>query len=91
MSLVDDDSVRAGAKEIIEPSVALNKVQTHNGEWVRIEDTCGAGQVSFKPRCCGCGHRGRIDRKLGVQFANPLLDEVRRAEDREAVDFTAIE
>ena len=37
------------------------------------------------------GNRHRVEVELGVQFAGPLLDEMRRAEDREAVGLAAID
>jgi hypothetical protein len=91
MRLVDHHHLGAGAQEIVEPAIALDEVEADDGEGIGVEDAHGVRQVALKPRRARCRDGRPSQGKLGLQLGTPLIDQVRRAEDREALDLAAVE
>src|SRR4051812_48350315 len=87
---VYDDSFRAATREFVAAVIAFYVVQRHNGEEMRLEQGCALGKTAFEPaRGAGSDSFGRKVKAL-AHLGDPLLHKVRRAEDGEASNLTAI-
>ena len=90
MRFVDDNHLRASAQKVVEATLTLDEIQTDDGERICLEHADRIWQIALQP----CGRRRRYrrrgDRELGFELRRPLVDEMRRAQDREPVDLAAI-
>ena len=91
MRLVNHHHLGAGAQEVVEPAIALDEVEAEDGEGIGVEDAHGVRQVALEPRRARCRDGRRSQGELGLQLGTPLIDQVRRAEDREALDLAAVD
>ena len=56
-----------------------------------VEQRLRGGQAALQPGGRGRRDRDRIEVELGLELAGPLLDEMGRAQDREAVGLAAVD
>ena len=88
---VHDDHLRAAPQELVAPPVGLDEVQGDDDEGVSVEDGLAEGAVSFEPGCGACEDGHGVDVELLLHLALPLAGQVRRAEDGQAGDLSAVE
>ena len=91
MGLVDCDKSRTGPRKGVAAPVGLDVVKANHGIGVRVEQRLGRRQPAFEPGCGGGSNRGRVNVKLCFELAGPQLDQMRRAQDREAVGLTSVD
>jgi hypothetical protein len=90
MGFIDDNEIRAGACEALPTPFGLDVVKADDREWVSVEQGLSEGQAAFQPaggtRCDG----DSFDPETRLEFPNPLLNQMRRAENGERVDLSPI-
>ena len=92
VGLVDDDELGAGPQEVVAVPVGLDEVESRRrcaGSARRA--TRPARQAALEPRGGAGQHELGVDVELVAHLRLPLLGEVRRAEDGEALDLAAVE
>ena len=90
MGLVDDDQRRTCASKTLSASVALDVVEADDRVWMGVKKGLGDRQAALQSGSRGCGYRDRVEVELRFEFPGPLFDEVRRAQDGEALDLASI-
>src|SRR4051794_40445407 len=90
MGFIDDNEIRAGARETFPTLFGLDIVKADDREWVSVEQGLREWQAAFQPaggtRCDG----DRFDPEALLEFPHPLFNQMRRAENRERVDLSSI-
>ena len=71
--------------------IGLDVVEADDRVGIGVEQRLRGRQSAFQPRRRSGGDGDGVDIELGVQFAGPLLDQMRRTKHREAVGFAAID
>ena len=89
--LVDDDELGARADKLVPADVGLDVVEADDGKRMRPKDAVRLEQRPLKTPRGRRGHGDRRDQELRRQLLHPLIDEVRRAEDGDALDLAAIQ
>jgi len=91
MRLVDHDELWAGPGERLATPVRLDVVEADDGVGMRIEQRLRGGSPRSSRGAEEAVTAAASEVELGVQFAGPLLNQMRRAEDCEAVGLAAID
>lgn len=91
MGLVDDDAGRTRGREALTALLSLDVVQADDRERMDLEQALRPDDFPFQARRGRGGDGDGLDVELGAQLADPLIDEVRRAQDAEALDLAAVE
>ena len=91
MGFVNDHEVGTRLEEVVSPLVSLHVVEADDRVRELREDACARRHALFQtPRAIG-GNRCGADMKANLQLGDPLVHEVRRAEDDGAVNVAAVE
>lgn len=91
MGFVHDNKRRAGACEALAPALGFDVVEAHHGCWIGVENRLRGRKAALQPRSRSGRHCDRIDIEFGLELAGPLLDEMRRTQDRKPICFAAID
>lgn len=93
VSFIDDDELRARAREVIETPLRFDELGRNDDEGKKIEncasDACAS--LAFEPGGSAGQDQLGFNVKLRAQLQLPLLSEVRRTKYGEALDLTAVE
>jgi len=90
VSFVYDYEIRTGPSKAIAALVGLDVVEADDCEGIGVEQGLGERQAALQSRGRASSDRGGFDAEAGLQFADPLLDEVRRAQHGKRIDFSSI-
>ena len=91
MRLVDDHEVGTRLNEVVPPLAALHVVEADDRVRMRREDALARRNAPLQPpRAPGGDGRG-ADVEADLQLGDPLVHEMRRAEDGGALDVAAVE
>src|SRR5258708_603848 len=91
MSLIHDDELGTGAKELVSTTLALDVVEADDGVRVSREDGLTGREVSLQSTGTGRSDGDSVDVEPVLELSGPLLNEVRRAKDCDPLDFAAVE
>ena len=89
--LVHDHEVGTRLEEVVAPLARLDVVEADDRVRVHREEARARRNAAFQaPRAAG-GDRGGAEMEADLQFGDPLVHEMRRAEHDAAVDVAAVE
>jgi hypothetical protein len=91
VSLIDDHELWARPKELAPSTVALDVVETDDRVGVCREDALARRQSSLQPTRPGRSDSDGVQVKPPLQLAEPLVDEVWRAQDSHPLNVAAIQ
>ncbi len=91
MRLVDDHEVGARLEEAVPPLAGLHVVEADDRMRMHREDALARRNAPLQPPCAPGGDGGGADMEAGLQLGDPLVHEMRRAEDGAALDVAAVD
>ena len=89
--LVDDHEVGARLEEVVAPRRALDVVETDDSVRVHREDAHARWNAPFQASRAPGGDGRGADVEANVELGDPLVHEMRRAEDDGAIDVAPVE
>ena len=89
--LVDNHEVGARLEKVVAPLPGLDVVETDDGVRVHREDAHAGRNAPFQTARAPGGDGYRADVEANVELRDPLVHQVRRAEDDGALDVAAVE
>ena len=90
MGFVDDDEVRARVDEVAAPLAGLHVVQADHRVRMHREDAHAGRNATLQAPGAAGGYRDGADIETNLQFGDPLVHEMRRAQDDGAFDIAAV-
>ena len=87
---IDDNKIRTGPGEPIPTFLGFDVVKADHRERIGIEKGLRQWEVALQTCRSPGGDGNGIDPEAILQFCDPLVHEVRRAENRKRIDFSAI-
>ncbi|MNJ44787.1 hypothetical protein D3C77_398530 [compost metagenome] len=87
---IDNNEIRTGPGEPIPAFLGFDVVKADHREGIGIEKGLRQWEIALQTRRSTGGDGNGIDPEAILQFCDPLVHEVRRAENRKRIDLSAI-
>ena len=91
VSFVNNDTFRTGADKFIPSALTFDVIQRNDHKRIMLKNGFTLSQIPFEPGCGRSQHEFSLDMEFIPEFLLPLFRQRRRAENRDAFDFSAVE